>query len=940
MGFPDDPTALQVRAAFGANLSDSLSTLDYTDISDYTRPRVVIARGRVGDAVQTGPTLIGTRLRNPEGIFSPRNIAGPYYGRLRRQTPLQVRLDPGTGMVTRGIAYVPEWPPRWTGPDIDDRLELEAGGILRRLGAGQDVRSALRRMIVFHGPVNYWPMEDGTEAGIAGSAVSGGKPLSISGTVDFATAEGPPGSLPLPSNLLDLGGELTGAGTGSASTSWGLSFIVSFPPDNYPDEAILGAIASWTVPGHSLFARFRLATFFGEGFGISLDAFDSFGTEFTILGSGDSADITRDVFHHVLIWSEQSGGNIVSTMYFDGVLVNTDTRAGTNGATGIGDLTVSPVLDEFAITATAANVSVGHWAIYDDAIAPVLGLQDTFTRTVANGWGTADTGEIWSRAGGAASDFSVASGQGKHLHSAAGSIKESFVDIGSTEWDYYVDLSWPVNAATGATITRWICGRYANNNNYYVCRLDLNSAGAVVMLLAKRVAGTFTALTSTVTVDSTYVADTVYRVRFSGAVGTSGGITLSARAWIPAAESDPSTWLLTYSELAPSLTSGTNIGLLDRAEVGNTNVPVTLSWDNLVVYVADTPAIVAGEQTEAMGGHDGELAADRFARLCTQLGLAYDVTAGDSQPMGPQLPGTDLDLLRECEAADEAVMPERVTGELGFDPRVSRYNIDVTMTLDYEQGHVTDLVPGDDDRDLVNRVTVTRVGGASATWERTDGPLGTDPDTGVGAYQDGVNRSLQSDDDALQHATWLVNKGTVDEPRYQARVDLLAHPELVDDWLASDIGSRIQVTNPPEDHTGPAPLDLIIEGYQETIDAAEWYVDLYLMPYRPYEVFEIETGDGNRSRVPAGVSTIDATYDEDDASLSVTSAVKRWIDSATYPSMFPIDIEIAGEVMRCTAITGTGLTQTFTVTRGLHGVAKTLPSGSAVQLWRPPVIAL
>jgi hypothetical protein len=66
----------------------------------------------------------------------------------------------------------------------------------------------------------------------------------------------------------------------------------------------------------------------------------------------------------------------------------------------------------------------------------------------------------------------------------------------------------------------------------------------------------------------------------------------------------------------------------------------------------------------------------------------------------------------------------------------------------------------------------------------------------------------------------------------------------------------------------------------------------------------------------------------------------RWIDSATYSSRFPITVVIAGEIMTCTAITGTGLTQTFTVTRGLHGVAKTLPIGSAVQVWRAAAIAL
>jgi hypothetical protein len=45
--------------------------------------------------------------------------------------------------------------------------------------------------------------------------------------------------------------------------------------------------------------------------------------------------------------------------------------------------------------------------------------------------------------------------------------------------------------------------------------------------------------------------------------------------------------------------------------------------------------------------------------------------------------------------------------------------------------------------------------------------------------------------------------------------------------------------------------------------------------------------------------------------------------------------------MTVTAITGTGLTQTFTVTRGIvASVNKALPDESPVQLWKAPVIAI
>ena len=241
---------------------------------------------------------------------------------------------------------------------------------------------------------------------------------------------------------------------------------------------------------------------------------------------------------------------------------------------------------------------------------------------------------------------------------------------------------------------------------------------------------------------------------------------------------------------------------------------------------------------------------------------------------------------------------------------------------------------------------MTRIGGSSATYERTSGPLGTDAATGVDRYPVPYSRSLATDVQTGYHASWLVNVGTVDEPRYTIGLNLRAHPELVTQWLACDIGSRILVTNPPAIQAGPAPLDLIIEGYQELLDSVEWYVTIYALPYRPYEVFQIGTGTDNRSRVPMGsipgqnLCATSVSRSPADTSIAVTSQGVRWIDSAAYPAQFPFYAEIAGEVVNVTAITGTGLAQTMTVTRGVHGVAKTLPAGSPVQLWRAPVVAL
>jgi hypothetical protein len=75
--------------------------------------------------------------------------------------------------------------------------------------------------------------------------------------------------------------------------------------------------------------------------------------------------------------------------------------------------------------------------------------------------------------------------------------------------------------------------------------------------------------------------------------------------------------------------------------------------------------------------------------------------------------------------------------------------------------------------------------------------------------------------------------------------------------------------------------------------------------------------------------------------LSVTTTVAPlWTTTVTYPADFPFDVDVDGERMTVTDITGSSSPQTFTVTRGVGGSAKTHVYGAPVRLWKPPVTAL
>ncbi|PJN31301.1 hypothetical protein CG717_16160 [Streptomyces sp. CB02613] len=218
----------------------------------------------------------------------------------------------------------------------------------------------------------------------------------------------------------------------------------------------------------------------------------------------------------------------------------------------------------FAVTAGGEQVTV----------TALTGLvEDRFGRTVASGWGTADTGQAWLNEGGAASDHSVASGRGVHVITAAASSRRSSVDVGLVDVDVQVDIQTSA-LATGAALTGALMARYTNGDNLYLARLLFNTDQTVDVEIRKRVAGTETGLASFRT-GLTHAAGTNLRLRFQVASGS-----LRARAWAPTAPEPPS-WQAEATDSA--LAGAASIGCRSISIGGNTNVNPQVRYDGFVV---------------------------------------------------------------------------------------------------------------------------------------------------------------------------------------------------------------------------------------------------------------------------------------------------------------------------------------------------------------------
>lgn len=90
-------------------------------------------------------------------------------------------------------------------------------------------------------------------------------------------------------------------------------------------------------------------------------------------------------------------------------------------------------------------------------------------------------------------------------------------------------------------------------------------------------------------------------------------------------------------------------------------------------------------------------------------------------------------------------------------------------------------------------------------------------------------------------------------------------------------------------------------------------------------------------RIDTDGSRLARSIDPSATTLSVaTDRGPRWVDSARQPSEFPFRIQVDGEVMTVTAISGSSSPQTFTVTRSAGSRAH--DSGAPVCLAEPTVL--
>lgn len=208
---------------------------------------------------------------------------------------------------------------------------------------------------------------------------------------------------------------------------------------------------------------------------------------------------------------------------------------------------------------------------------------DTFTRTVSNGWGTSDSGDVWSVVG-TASLYSVGSGVGNHQHTATNVAHISVTANSVHNADQVVEVSTP-SLSTGASQRIGLIARYVDSNNYFWCEAVFDTAANILVGIHKRVSGVESLLGTEINTGLTHVAGTRYKLRFRIVENQ-----LQVKLWT-VGQAEPA--LFQQTQLDSALNTFGQLGTFSRLDSGNTNITITVNFDNYVRNNSDVPSVVA-----------------------------------------------------------------------------------------------------------------------------------------------------------------------------------------------------------------------------------------------------------------------------------------------------------------------------------------------------------
>lgn len=384
------------------------------------------------------------------------------------------------------------------------------------------------------------------------------------------------------------------------------------------------------------------------------------------------------------------------------------------------------------------------------------------------------------------------------------------------------------------------------------------------------------------------------------------------------------------------------------------------SIGHISVYSGDLSGFDTISIVDAAEGWPGESAPNRVHRLCDEYSFEVDWLTDNTifendngRTMGPQRVAALSSLLDDAEKINGGLLYEQ-RSVVGLQFRALESMLSrspwVTLNVGTDKHLSPPLKATSDDLRTVNSATAQRVDGGEFTVTRTDGPLAAVPavEGGVGEYPKTLPFNCELEHDLRDLASWAVANGTIDQKRFPA-VEIELHRSAIQDTagLVSklrdlDVGELISLAGLESSYIYDDP-DTLVLGVSGYLDKLRHTLTLNTVPaevYRTLIIGSTAADSSEFSRLDSDTTVIDEDLDtsETDVTIEIEVGSAFWVDSTNYADHFPFDVIVGGEVMTVTACTTpTGQNQTMTVTRNVNGLpgGKSHTAGAKLSLHRP-----
>lgn len=289
----------------------------------------------------------------------------------------------------------------------------------------------------------------------------------------------------------------------------------------------------------------------------------------------------------------------------------------------------------------------------------------------------------------------------------------------------------------------------------------------------------------------------------------------------------------TYADTGPS---GSNITM--SAGGGSAFLGVTPFTGNVAQAAYWTSALsatqIADISTAVLLGYQAERTDQRVSRIATIAGLPIGTldTGGTTMPADDPGSETATAAILECVDAEAGLAFCNGSGAITFHNRNRaplKTSPDVTITNE-EIGPALIVTP--DNVGLINYFEGTSaVTGAKQIVRDLVSEFGP-PGNGHGRYSGSATYQVSTDAEVLDRANWIVSNHSQPQQRIGSLpIDMLQLPAATQDALLSlEPNSWLEITGMPPQTPGGSTLDLMVQGFDETLTPTSWVLVFNVVP--------------------------------------------------------------------------------------------------------------